>query len=104
MSHLSSIPLWLGKEIGPFRQCVSRAVIFGSVATGSRTPSDCDLILVSHCAHDSLEWQALRKQIERLTCLFVNTFEIPLSVVLLTKAEEVEIRPILICDDNYIDL
>lgn len=61
--------------------------LFGSIAKGSHSPSDCDILLVSDAGPDSSEWHALRRRIKELNNEFHQQFGIPLSITLMTAAE-----------------
>lgn len=94
MKNIENITSWLSAEIEKIGQHIDLSYIFGSVAIGASSPSDCDLLIVTELNPYDKEWNALRKNRDRLCEMFARQFNFPLSVMLVTKEEYLEVNPL----------
>lgn len=82
--------LWLRNAISDVG-CVRTAFVFGSVARNAVCPNDCDLALISDATPLSAEWAQLRDKIANIRRSFKYNFQFPLSVVILSEIELIEL-------------
>ena len=84
---IQEVVQWLSIQLVGESSSIVLARLFGSIAKGSYSPSDCDILLVSDAGPDSSEWHTLRRRIKELDIGFRQHFGIPFSITLMTPAE-----------------
>jgi predicted nucleotidyltransferase len=88
---INDVTTWISVQLAAVASQVVFARLFGSVASGSRSPSDCDILIVSDADPESLEWRLLRTRLRDVSKAFRDQFSIQLSTTLLTPAELVSL-------------
>jgi hypothetical protein len=90
-SELANVPAWLQARVSEQGSLIHEALAFGSITSGSPEPSDCDVIVVAAHSHETTEWRSLQSTIDAWKAIFLNEFGVPLSVILLTRREKLEL-------------
>jgi predicted nucleotidyltransferase len=70
--------------------------LFGSVLTRKTTPNDIDVIIISRGCSGSGNWNYVRHFSKNLAKIFMRTFKIPLSVIVVTMSEWREFSGIIV--------
>jgi predicted nucleotidyltransferase len=83
---------WLITQLASHSPYIVLARLFGSIARGSTSPSDCDILIVSDAPIDSSEWHALRGRLKEVEAGFRYQFGLPLSITLMTPSERASLK------------
>lgn len=80
---------------------VLAAYIFGSSLT-SKTPNDVDLCIITDAKVGSDEWYGVRRARDSIVEDFHRAFDLPLSVMLVTASEWLEVDGVIIRDRRLV--
>lgn len=82
---------WLKGQLREIEVSLGGAFLFGSALQGIGSARDVDIVLVTADAAGGDEWGRVRSFRNALVPRFEDTFNIPLSVLVLTPSEWLEI-------------
>lgn len=82
---------WLRLALAPIRGDLAEAVLFGSILETDRQPNDVDLALVAVDDAGQPAWRRVRDLRSAITPGFLETFGLPLSAMVLTPSEWLEL-------------
>jgi predicted nucleotidyltransferase len=78
---------WIVSNLDTCASDINKVAIYGSMAKGANIPNDCDLLIVALAKVESDAWVSLRHHINAMKMDFLDIFELPLNVALLTEGE-----------------
>jgi predicted nucleotidyltransferase len=87
---------WLSLRLERVRSDVLYAYLYGSALRPDAEPRDVDIIVVTRSQAGSAPWERVRAFCEHLRREFVETFGLPLSVMIATKSEWSEIDGVVV--------
>jgi predicted nucleotidyltransferase len=87
---------WLSLSIEAIRTDIMCAYLYGSALRPESNPRDVDIIIVTRSGAGSATWIRVRSFCENLSQNFVETFGLPLSVMIATPTEWPEIEEVVV--------
>lgn len=82
---------WLKEQLRDIELSLGGAFVFGSALRGTDAARDIDIVLVTADGAGGVEWSRVRSFRNALVPRFEKTFNIPLSVLVLTPSEWLEV-------------
>lgn len=87
---------WLSLHLESVRADILCAYLYGSAMRPNSDPRDVDIIVVTRSEAASPCWERIRGFCEHLRREFVETFGLPLSVMIATQSEWSEIDGVVV--------
>ena len=87
---------WLSLRLECTRADILCAYLYGSALRSNGEPRDVDIVVVTRSQAGSASWEWVRAFCEHLKREFVETFGLPLSVMIATQSEWSEIDGVVI--------
>ena len=78
---------WLRCRLAEIRSDIVYAYLYGSIVDPNTKPRDIDVVIVTCERSGSGSWNRTRAFSKELRREFVDTFRLPLSVMIVTKSE-----------------
>jgi predicted nucleotidyltransferase len=87
---------WLSLRLESIRADILCAYLYGSALRSNSQPRDVDIIVITRSAAASASWERARAFCEHLRREFIETFGLPLSVMIATPSEWAEIDGVVV--------
>jgi predicted nucleotidyltransferase len=87
---------WIRNELQVVEDALFKAYLFGSALDASRIPRDVDVVFVTTDGAGESKWQLVRVWRDDITPRFLAEFGIPLSAMVVTPSEWIEIDNVIV--------
>lgn len=93
---------WLRERISRLSGRIDFACLFGSYVNGNKNPNDIDMVLVASSGVGSEEWLFAIKESKLISAEFISEFSIPLSTMVLSPQEWLQVDGIVVRERDII--
>lgn len=89
---------WLLDDMRGIRTDIAAAYLFGSAICSNRKPHDVDLVIISQGTSSEPSWLRVAEYRDSMVERFKDTFQLPLSAMVVTPSEWSEFDGVIVRD------